>query len=129
MKINFKNKFRLAWQWISGQSQMTWHWIKNFFFVYFTTLSKPRIFEGYGHYWFSKKYADKRTKISKINKYCGGKWHYVIPAGDYSLIVLSSNEIRTARNKGLLSKKMSIDQILKLAYYVSTDKNKSNENK
>jgi hypothetical protein len=118
-----KNKLRLAWQWIAGESSMIWHWIKNLFFVFLTTKSEPHIFQGYGHFWFAKIYANRRTKISKINKYCGGKWHYVIPAGEYSLIVLSSDEIRTARKKGMLNKNMQIEKILKSAYYVSTDQN------
>mgnify|MGYP007071637681 CR=1 FL=1 len=116
-----KNKLRLAWQWLAGEYLMIWHWIKNLFFVFLTTQSKPHIFEGYGHYWFAKKYADRRTKISRINKYCGGKWHYVIPAGNYSLIVLSCNEIRNAKARGMFNKRMSIEKILKSAYYVSTD--------
>jgi hypothetical protein len=127
--MKLKNTLRRGWQSFTGFFAMIWTWIKNLFFVFLTTRSEPHGFIGWNHYWFAQRYADRRTKISKINKYCGGKWHYVIPSGDYLLIVLSSIEIRNARKKGFLNKHFTIEQILKSAYYVSTDKNKTNEDK
>jgi hypothetical protein len=123
-----KNKLRLVWQWIAGQSIMVWHWIKNFCFVFLTTKSNFRIFEGYGHYWFAKIYANRRYKMSQINKYCGGKRHYVLPAGDYSLAVVSNLEIQNLKKQGFY-KGWDILMILKNAYYVTEHKNLKNENK
>lgn len=117
--LRIKNKLRLAWQWIAGECIMIWHWIKNLFFVYLTTKSQLRIFEGYGHWWFAKKYADRRTKISRINKKCGGKTHYALPWGDYSLIVLNRLELRNLKNKRYCSKNINIVKILENAYYIS----------
>jgi hypothetical protein len=97
---------------------MIWHWIRNIFFVYFTTKSRIRIFQGYGHYWFAKKYADRRTRISRINKYAGGKRHYVLPAGDYSLAVISRLEINFLKKKGYY-KGMDILKVLENAYYIT----------
>ena len=116
-----KNRLRLAWQWIAGQAIMIWHWIKNLCFVFLTTKSQVRIFEGYMHWWFSRIYADRRTKISRINKYCGGKMHYVLPAGDYALVVINSSEIQFLKKKGWY-KGWNIKDILEHAYYVSQNK-------
>jgi hypothetical protein len=116
--MKLKNKLRLAWQWVAGQSLLIWHWIKNFFFVYLTTKSKVRIFEGYGHYWFAKIYADRRYRMSRINKYCGGKRHYVLPSGDYSLAVVNQYEIQNLKKRGYY-KGLDINKILKIAYYVT----------
>jgi len=104
---------------VAGEVALWWLWFRNLFFVFGTTKSKVRIFEGYGHYWFAKKYADRRAKISQINKYCGGKRHYVLPAGDYSLIVLNSLEIQELKKKGIFNKSLNINKVLKNAYYVT----------
>jgi hypothetical protein len=114
-----KNKLIRAYKSAVGEISLWWLWIKNIFFVFLTTKSKARIFEGYGHYWFAKKYADRRYKISQINKYCGGKRHYVLPAGDYSLIVLNSLEIQDLKKKGVFNKHLDINKVLKNAYYVT----------
>jgi hypothetical protein len=94
-------------------------WIGNFGFVFLTTKSQIRIFTGYGHYWFAKKYADRRTHISKINKVAGGKRHYVIPTGDYSLAVLNRLEIQRLKAGGHIRSSVSIVRLLEDAYYIS----------
>lgn len=119
-----KNKLRLAWQWIAGESLMLWHWIKNLFFVYLTTKSQVRIFEGYAHWWFAKKYADRRYRMSKINKVAGGKRHYVLPWGEYSLIVLNHIELNTLKARGIISRSVNINTILKQSYYITQNENK-----
>jgi hypothetical protein len=120
MKLTLlKNKLRLSWQWIAGQSLMIWHWVKNLAFVYLTTKSTVRIFEGYGHWWFAKKYADRRAEMSKVNKVAGSKRHYVLPIGDYSLIVLNRLEINSLKSRHILQKSLQIDTILKNAYYIT----------
>jgi hypothetical protein len=123
-----KNKLRRAGQWIAGQATLIGHWIRNFAFVFLTTKSKFRIFEGYGHFWFAKIYADRRYKMSQLNKYCGGKRHYVLPAGDYSLAVVNQYEIQVLKKKGYY-KGLDISKILKIAYYVTQHNPKKHENK
>ena len=112
-------KIKRAWRWIVGESQMIWTWIDNFAFVFLTTKSKMRMFQGYGHYWFAKKYADKRTKISMLNKVAGGKRHYVFPVGSYSLLVANRLEVKSLQSRGMLSKKVDIVYFLENAYYIS----------
>ncbi len=120
MKLTtLKNKMRLTWQWIKGQWQMIWLWFKNLCFVYLTSKSELRIFAGYGHWWFAKKYADKRAKMSKVNKVAGGKRHFVLPWGDYSLIVLNKLEINTLKSKGIINKRLNVNEIFKQAYYLT----------
>jgi hypothetical protein len=114
-----KNKIKRAWRWLAGEAAMIWAWVKNLFFVYGTTKSRLRIFTGYGHYWFAKKYADRRTEIQ------GGKWHYVIPVGDYSLAVVNKLEMRYLKNKGILSKGLDYVKLLENAYYTSRNKTKT----
>jgi hypothetical protein len=123
------NKVKRAWQWFKGEAAMTWLWVKNIFFVYLTTKNTFRVFEGYGHFWLAKIYADKRTAITRLNKYCGGKRHYVLPAGNYSLAVLNSGELQLLKKKGYY-KGMDIKRMLEQAYYVSQNKPEiRNENK
>ena len=117
--MKLKNKLRLAWQWISGESLMIWQWVKNIYFTFFSPNSRIRIFEGYGHYYLAKKYADKRTKISMRNKVAGGKRHYVIPVGDYSLAVINRSEIVTLKARRIFSKNLNILKLLENAYYIS----------
>jgi hypothetical protein len=115
---NWKNKFFRIWQWISGESILIWMWWRNLWVVFISSKSRIRIFEGWLHWWFAQKYANKRYRISRINKYCGGKRHYVIPAGEYSLIVVNHEEILNLKKKGYY-KSLDIYKILKLAYYVT----------
>ena len=116
MKI--KNTFRRAWQWLAGEAQLIWLWICNLCFIFLTTKSKVRILEGYGHFWLAKVYADRRYKMSRINKYCGGKRHYVLPVGEYSLVVINQYEIQNFKKRGFF-KGLDINKILKMAYYVT----------
>jgi hypothetical protein len=114
-----KNKLRIAWQWVAGEASMIWSWIKNLFFVFLTTKSTVRIFYGYGHWWFAKKYADRRSRMSKVNKVARGKRHYVLASGDYSLVVLNRIEIMNLKAKGVINKSLNIHEILKNAYYIT----------
>jgi len=117
--IQFKNYLYRIWQNIAGDIVMIWHWVKNLFFVFLTTKSTVRIFKGYGHWWFAKKYADKRADMSKVNKVCGGKRHFVLPWGDYSLIVLNKTELNALKSKGIINKKINVNEIFKQAYYLT----------
>jgi len=106
-------------EFIIVESAMIWNWIKNFYFVFISSQSKIRVFEGYGHWWLAKKYADKRFNISKINKYAGGKRQYVLPYGSVSLIVVNRLEITSLKARGIFNKSLNINSILKHAYYIT----------
>lgn len=114
-----KNRLKRMWRAIAGEAKMIWLWIKNLCFVFLTTKSESRVFVGYGHYWFAKKYADKRTKISMLNKVAGGKRHYVIPVGNYELVVINRLELKYLQSKGVLSNRLNIVKLLENAYYIS----------
>lgn len=114
-----KNKLKRAGRWIAGEASMIWMWIKNLCFVYLTTKSQVRTFTGYGHYWFAKVYADRRTKMSAINKFGGGKRHFVLPTGDYSLTVMNRLELRYFQRKGVIKSSVNLVKILENAYYIS----------
>jgi hypothetical protein len=96
-----------------------WIWVVNFAFVFFTTKSRLRVFTGYGHFWFAKKYANRRTKINSPDGVTGRRRHYVIPSGDYSLVVLNRSEINSLKARGILSKNTNIIKLLENAYYIS----------
>lgn len=107
------NKIKRARRWVVGESKMIWMWVANIFFVFGTTKSKLRVFEGYGHYWLAQKYADRRAVITN------GQRHYVLPSGDYSLFVVNRLELRYLKNKGVISKRFDYVKALESAYYVS----------
>jgi hypothetical protein len=96
-----------------------WEWFGNLRFVYLTTRSEARIFSGYAHQWLAKTYADRRTSISCLNKYCGGKKYYVVPLEKNSVVVLDSTEINKLQAKGILKKSLNIAKLLEIAIYVS----------
>lgn len=104
---------------VVGELAMWWMWIKNICFVFLTNKSKVRAFTGYGHWWLAKKYADRRTGISRVNTYCGGKRHYVLAYGERSLIVLNSLELHEMKKRGVFNKHLNINTVLKHAYYVT----------
>lgn len=122
-----KNKLKRAWQWLAGNLQLfflnLWGWIRNVFFTFIWFKSINRIFYGWMHYKLAVIYANKRTKVSAVNKYCGGKIHYVLPFGEFGLIVVNRLEIKHFQDRGIFQK-FNIDGLLKNAYYVSNNKPK-----
>ncbi len=114
-----KNKLNRIFKSVAGEVTLWWMWIKNIVFVFATTKSQVHIFQGYGHWWFARRYADKRAKISQINMYCGAKRHYVLPIGEYSLGVFSSDDLQALRRKNIIKKGFKIDSVLKNSYYVT----------
>lgn len=114
-----KNKLLRAYKTVAGEIALWLMWIKNIYLVFAGTKSKVRIFQGYGHFWLAKQYADRRSRISKVNKYCGGKRHYVLPVGEYSLGVFNSLELQDLRRRKVISKNFNINEVLKNAYYVT----------
>jgi hypothetical protein len=94
-------------------------WIKNFYFVFISPTSKPRVFNGFGHWWLATKYADRRSNLTKVNKLCGGKRYFVLPYTQDSLIVVDRVEIITGKNRGIFNRSLNIEKLLKQAYYIT----------
>lgn len=91
----------------------------NLNFVFCTSKSQARVFTGWGYRWLSVKYADKRSDISKVNKLCGGKRHYVIEYDKQALIVLNKIEMNTMKAKHMLRKSYNTLDVFKNAFYVT----------
>jgi hypothetical protein len=94
-------------------------WLNNVWMLFLTDRSEIRVFTGWGHYWFAKRYADKRCRLTKVNKVAGGKRHFVLPAGTESLIVVNRMEIMSLKDRRIIDKKVNIDYLLKNAYYIT----------
>lgn len=124
LKLKISNWFKDLWFNIKEFFQFIGIWFKGMWQVFISTKDRARVFEGWGHFWLAQKYADIRTKRSAKNKYAGGKMHYVLPAGDASLIVLNSLELKNAKDKGIFPRSLNINQVLKHAYYISGEATK-----
>ena len=94
-------------------------WVANFYFVFISPTSKPRVFKGFGHWWLATKYADRRSKLTKVNKLCSGKRYFVLPYTQDSLIVVDRVEIITGKNRGIFNRSLNIEKLLKQAYYIT----------
>ena len=113
------SKLKRAWRWVAGEAALIGRWFNNLAFVFLTTKSKIKTFDGYGHYWFAQRYADRRTAMTAKNKVAGRKRHYVLPAGDYSLVVINRLEINWLKSRGIIGKNTNIVKLLEDAYYIS----------
>ena len=71
---------------------------------------RPRIFYGYSHYKWAKKYATRRHKADN-------KTYYVLPMGRESLIVVNSLELDFYQRTGAINRQIDIKQILESAYF------------
>jgi hypothetical protein len=71
-------------------------------------------FYGFKHFDFAKKYADKRQRRN-------GYMHWVVPAGKGAeqLVVFNTLEKKMLKRRGMMSKKLTIYDMLKSAYYVT----------
>lgn len=126
-----KNALQRAWQWVLGNLQFIWLEVKIFFihlwkffcnlwftFIYFK--STNRVFSGWLHFWIAKKYCDKRTKYSNVQKVLGGgKRHHVLAWHKESLIVINRLELNFLKTKGIINKKVNIIWLIENAYYTS----------
>ena len=74
-------------------------------------------FYGFGHYGLAKKYADKRSARN-------GYKHWVVPAGKGSeqLVVFNALEKKRLQRLGLMSRQLSVKDMLDIAYYWSNNK-------
>jgi hypothetical protein len=69
-------------------------------------------FYGFNHFEFAKKYADKRHKRNGLK-------HWVVPAGRGAeqLVVFNTKEKKALQHSGLMNKKLTVNDMLKAAYY------------
>jgi hypothetical protein len=95
------------------------HWITNIWFVFLSSKSRARVFRGLFYRELAVRYANKRSKISRVNKVCGGKRHYVITYDNDSLIVLNKIEMNALKAKRVLHKSYNCLDVFKNAYYVT----------
>jgi hypothetical protein len=92
---------------------------KNMYFVFCTSKSEVKAFGGFGYRWLAVKYADKRSEISRVNKVCGGKRHYVIDYDKNILMVINKTERNLLRSKGIIKDNYNILQLFENAYYIT----------
>jgi hypothetical protein len=126
-----KNALQRDQQWLLGNTQfiwgkvkiffsLLWRFIKNVWFLYFRFKSKPLVFSGWLHFWFSRKYADKRTRLSNHQKILGGgKRHHVIAWDKESLVVINRLELNDLKSRGIVPKTINIIWLIEHAYYTS----------
>jgi hypothetical protein len=126
MKTKFKKLFAQIQKWTTIKVlfiflyiKYTGVWFANFWYVFISPTSKPRIFKGFFHWWLAKTYADKRAKLTQVNKLCGGKRHYVLPYSNEGLLVINRLELINGKERGLLNKNLNINKILTNAYYIT----------
>ena len=87
-------------------------WGLGLWILYISTKDIPYSFYGFGHYGISKKYADKRKRRNEL-------MHYVLPAGRGSeqMVVFNSREMKQLKRLGLMSKRVTIEVLLRESYY------------
>jgi hypothetical protein len=124
LKLKVSNWFKTCWFNIKEFFQFIGTWFKGMWNVFISTKDELRLFKGWGHFWMAQKYADIRTKRSAKNKYAGGKMHYVLPAGEASLVVVNSREVQALKKTGYFSKSLDINKVLRNAYYISGEATK-----
>lgn len=99
---------------------LLWRFIVNLWVTFIYFKSTNRAFTGWLHYWIAKKYCDKRTKHSNVQKALGGgKRHHVLPWGKETLVVLNRIEINALKARGDIKKSVNIIWLIEHAYYTS----------
>jgi hypothetical protein len=73
-----------------------------------------RVFWGYGHHWFAKKYAIRKHKAEH------DKANYVLPFGAEAVIVVNRLELIEMKKRGMIKKSLNIKVILEQAYFRAT---------
>jgi hypothetical protein len=104
---------------ISHTSNKFLQFFVNLYFVFLTQRSEARVFKGAWYRYFAVKYADKRSRISRVNKLCGGKRHYVIDFDDQSLLVINRNEVNRLKTRHKISKSYNVLDVFTNAYYIT----------
>ena len=69
-----------------------------------------KVFYGWQHYKYAKKYAERRNNIDR-------KAYYVLPFGDETLLVANRIELQALKDKGVVKKDLNHKDFLEQAYY------------
>ena len=87
-------------------------WFAGLWILYISTKDQIFSFYGYGHFSMSREYADKRKRRN-------GLMHYVLPsgAGSEQMVVFNSREMKQLKRLGLMSKRVTIEVLLRESYY------------
>lgn len=83
---------------------------RSYSIVYLSNKNRIYIFYGYGHWWLSKRYADKRHKMDN-------RRYYVLPFIHEDLLVVSANDRTELTRRGIMRKGITIEKLLKASYY------------
>lgn len=77
---------------------------------------KVRMFFGFSHFWFAKRYANKRKRKSKSTRKSDMN-QCVLPAGELRLLVLSQRELKRLQTKGYINNLAGYSRYFKKAYF------------
>jgi len=91
--------------------------LRSFFIYSFQTIKKPGIFYGCGSYYWSCKYAEKRSKRWKPFWDQMGRKQGTFPFDDTKLIVCSQMELKMIKKRGGIDKKAKPRKMIKKSYY------------
>ena len=115
-------KVRLLYYKIRNKASAIKLFCKNIYDVFFTAKSEARMFTGPFSKWLAVRYADKRAKISAVNKLCGGKRHYVVHYGADRLFVINKSEMNILKRKHIFRKNYNVLDVLENAFYITSNK-------
>lgn len=96
-----------------------WGWVRSLFVFCFRNIKKPGIFYGYCSYYWSQKYADRRTRNWRAKWDQSGKQQGVIPLGETKLLVCSKLELKALQKKGFANKKINARKAIRKSYYLT----------
>ncbi len=102
---------------VSGIFVNTWRFL-------FAPITRPTFFHGYTHYYFAKKFAEKRTRRYKGYDQ-NGKVHAVFPFNDIDLVVLNKIELKALKKRyktlSWMALKMNPRKYIKRNSYYKTE--------
>lgn len=84
--------------------------------ILFKSTRKVRSFRGFAHFWFAKRYCNKRKRKS-ISKRRGDMNQCILPVGDLILFVCSQRELKRFQNKGFINHEAGYSKYFKKSYF------------
>jgi hypothetical protein len=93
--------------------------LESAYYLYLGGIKIPRVFRGYFHFWFAKKYADKRHDNWKACWDQSGKRQGILPYTDTTLIVCSAGELKRMGKRKLLKARINPRKAIHKAYYTT----------
>lgn len=101
-------------------------YVENFFinlfgvirspFILIGRTKKPQVFYGYAHFYFAKKYAQKRYFFFKGDDKLGRR-QCVFPYQEDRLVVFSPLDVKYLQKRGLISRERNYTKYVKQSYY------------